>query len=259
MDEATSWPYVNPDEAMYAPDIPNETQHPGWDIIQIDPETEPPFSESEPWGRMEGETEREFRWFCYYRSLGMGRKKSDVARHYEVSTAAVSSVVKKNDWDDRILAWDRYREREYTQKVIENVHAMAAHHAEIASRGILALSNAFEALIKRISQDPKKFEEEIGEMPIRQLFGLAQKSAQVIPNLMNAERLSRGMPTEITKNLTVEEHTVTIQTTDQLAEIVHALTGVISSPLQIDNPESDSDDDGWGEAETVEVVDPEDE
>lgn len=252
VDAAKEWPYVDPDTAMSTPDL----DYTDFSPVEYDPDNDLIFSPDEPWGRMEGETDREYAWFSYYRSLGLGRKKSDVAKHFNVSSASVTSPVKKNDWDDRIRAWDQYRELEYTKEVIENVRTMAKEHAEVAQKGITALSMAFDAILHRFEMDPTDFMADLGSMPMKNLMAVVQRSAQVLPNLMGAERLARGMPTEITASLSVEQHNVNIQTSDDLAEIIHALVGVVGQ--QQDN-EQDKLDDGWGEAEIIEVFDPEDE
>lgn len=281
IDKASDWPYVDPDEAMetISEKIKSELlEYKDFSVREIDPTEEPEFTEVTPWGKMQGETDREYELFCYYRALGMGRKKSDVARHFDVSTAYVAKVVGKNNWDDRILAWDRHIEAEYTKEVLLRVRGMAGEHAQIARLGVQALSTAFFALIDRMDHDPDGFQAEIEALPLKQLYAIVHRSAQVLPNLMNAERLAMGMPTEITQNLNTEERVVKIQTTEQLSEIVHALTGIVgeqpthdpdSSPgdppddspvlrLERGDPEPDRDDDGWGEAEVIEVSDPED-
>lgn len=175
---------------------------------------------------MEGETDREYQLFSYYRSLGLGRVKSEVSKHFEVASPYIYRVAKENDWDGRVRAWDIFRERIYSAELIEETREMAKVQASIARKGLMALGSAFEELVTRM-ENPEVWQEELAEIPTKQLMMIAQRSAQVIPNLMNAERLSRGMPTEIVSTHTTVDHNVNVQTTDDLALILAGLFGAI--------------------------------
>jgi len=252
MDTAESWPYVDPDTAMGEPDSDFTDYAP----ILYEEKDDLIYSPEEPWGKMKGETGREYAWFSYYRSLGIRRRKRDVAKKFEVASASVSGCVQKNDWDERIIAWDNYREEEYTKEVIQGVREMAQTHATIARNGIEALGIAFEVLQNRIATGEEALVAELADMPVKALFSIVQKSAQVIPNLMNAERLSRGMPTEIQTQFSRSETTIKIQTSEELTEIVNALAGVLGSG---ESSDEDQFNDGWGEGEIIEIIDPENE
>lgn len=189
---------------------------------------------------MEGETEREYQLFSYYRSLGLGRVKTEVAKHFEISNVHIYRTAKANDWDGRVRAWDIFRERIYTAELTEETREMAKVQASIARKGLMALGSAFEELVSRM-EDPERWQDELAEIPTKQLMMIAQRSAQVIPNLMNAERLSRGMPTEITATHTTVDHNVNVQTTDDLAAILTGLFGAIGPGR--DDAYSTSDED----------------
>jgi hypothetical protein len=106
---------------------------------------------------------------------------------------------------------------------------MAEEHTEITQKGIKALSIAFDELLRRIESGDDLHEREMGELSFRALYGLVEKAARVLPNLMNAERLSRGMPTELTAQVVMREDRIIVQTTDDLAEIIQGLGAVISA------------------------------
>lgn len=223
LDEADTWPFPDPDETFSTP----EEDYTEWEGRHTPSDEIVPFSEFEPWGKMEGETDAAYEKFLYFRSLGLARKKTDVAKHYGITRESVDIMARKNDWNDRVAAWDDYRERLYTAELLQGVKEMAVTHAGVASKGIEALSSAFDALLGRMHENPEQWQEELNSLPAKQLFAIVQRSAQVIPNLMNAERLSRGLPTEISANLNLNETRVTIQSRDDLAEIVAGLAGVI--------------------------------
>lgn len=226
--EAEEWPYVDPDENGLADPDPSFNDYPS------DPESLPaeiePFSEDEPWGQMLNETAREYEFFSHFRSQGITRTKRATARHFEVTPTHISTIATNRNWDARIKAWDDFRERVYTMELILGVKEMAHKHAEIAREGVEALATAFSGIVENMKDEEKKAEflAEIADLPVKTQLALAQGSARVIPNLMNAERLSRGLPTEISHELHSHEARVTIQTTDDLYDIITAVVGPLA-------------------------------
>lgn len=181
------------------------------------------YSESRPWGRMDVETDREWELFSYYRSLGRARMKKDVAGFFGVSRPYITRVSQKRSWDRRIENWDRFKEQVYEQEVLDGIKSMAVEHARMARKGLEALVLPFDVLIQRIESGEGRAE--LDEMSIANLIKLVNQSARVLPGLMNAERLSRGLPTEITQSSHDETATGTIvlDTSDELAELVYGL------------------------------------
>lgn len=222
-DEATDWPYIDPDENGLADPEPSfVTYEPSADIE--------PFSEDEPWGIMATETDREYALFSHYRSLGITRTRTATAKHFSISTVHISKVSKERNWDARCRAWDDYREKIYTAELIMGVKEMAHKHAEIAREGVTALATTFEAIVSQLAneEDREQFLAQLAELPVKTQLAIAQRSAQVIPNLMSAERLSRGLPTEISAELHLTDARVTIQTTDDLYAIISGLAGPLA-------------------------------
>ncbi len=222
--KAEEWPFVDPDVMLDAR-VPSLNDYPEGDEV---PSDIVPFSEYEPWGKMETETNRDYELFSEYRASGMSRTYTATGKHFGISQSYISKTAQKHDWVDRVRSWDQYREQIYTTEVIESVRKMAHDHAGIANRGIKALSMVFDELIDRMENDPLH-EEELATIGFRSLFALAEKAARAVPNLMNAERLSRGLPTEISASITVKENRIVIQTTEELAEIIQGLGGVLDA------------------------------
>lgn len=193
-----------------------------------------PYSTDEPWGLMEGESSLHYQYFSHYRAQGLGRVKLQVAKHFGIGPQVIYNTAKDNDWDNRCRAWDVYREKVYTMALIEETREMATVHANVARKGVLALASAFENLVERMEADPELWKAELEEIPTKQLITIAQRSAQVIPNLMNAERLSRGMPTELISTHSTHDHTVTLQSTDDLALLLAGLFGAIGGRTDAD-------------------------
>jgi len=231
VEKAEDWPFVDPDVMLNTP-AKSFSDYPA-DVV---PSDIIPFSEFEPWGKMEEETGRDYELFSHYRASGLTRSQSATARFFKISQTYVSKVYHKRDWEERAQSWDKYREQVYTTEVIEGVKAMAREHAGIANKGIKALSIVFDELLSRVEDNDPIHQQEIKELGLKPLFALVDKAARAIPNLMNAERLSRGLPTELSAQVIVREDRILVQSTDELAEIVKGLQSVFES-TQLDEPE----------------------
>lgn len=225
LETAAEYPYPDPDEALAEPQRdPTTFMVTNADVSPFPIEK---YSEDTPWGQMEGESASVYEKFNYYRSLGSSRTQVAVAQHFSMSTPSVNQLTKKFNWHRRVRAWDEHREKLYTVELVEGTKAMAHRHAEIAAKGIQSLATVFEAIGEKMNTDPEGFLQELTSKDAKQLITIAQRSAAVLPNLMNAERLSRGLPTEISASLNVNEHRITVQTRDELAEIAFGLAEVL--------------------------------
>lgn len=249
--DARKWPFVDPD-VMHEEEVDSYADFPA-DIEGVEEADSllkevPDYSEFEPWGKMDGETDRDYELFAHYLARGLSRTYADTARHHGISQPYVSRVANKNDWPDRVRAWDDYREKIYTSTVIQRTKKMAEDHAGIAAKGIAALSLVFEEILTRAEEDPEGHKAELRELNFRGLFTMAEKAARALPNLMGAERLSRGLPTELTADIQVKENRVVVQTTEDLAEVVAGLFEVMDTGADADEGE------GEGEIVDAEVI-----
>lgn len=226
--EAEEWPYLDPDDNGLADPEPTFANFPA--TKKDLPADIEPFSQEEPWGIMFTESSRTYQLFDHYRSLGITRTHRAVADFFDLSRQYVDQVATKFNWETRVRAWDDYRERVYTTELLLGVKEMAHKHAEVAAQGVAALATAFSGIVESMADPDSReaFLAEIAELPVRTQLALAQGSARVIPGLMNAERLSRGLPTEISAELRVSEARVTIQTTDDLADILLGIAGPLA-------------------------------
>lgn len=234
-EEADEWPYPDPDEAFgptpslddaVPPDTPPAVVH----LALVPDDDDAIFSEEEPWGRMEDESDRHYLYFSTYRNLGLVRDYKTISKRYNVSKAYLWDLAKKFNWPDRVLAWDLLREQVYTREMLQGVRDMAQKHVRIAEDGLDAMAATFSAISRRQKRDPAGFDLELDGIPIKSLITIAQRSAQVIPSLMAAERLARNMPTELVA-VQVEQK-VTVSVAD-LTDIVSGLAKAL--PPRVDN------------------------
>lgn len=238
LDEADEWPYPDPDEAFTAPGPPlDDAIPPDASITYLDDPLKDPefvlFSEDEPWGKMSNESDRQYRYFFDYRNLGIAREFKTIAKRFNVSAGHIGQVAKENRWEERVLAWDLLRERIYTKEMLMGVRQMAQEHVKIAGDGLKAMAAAFNAISRRQQRDPAGFDAELDTMPIKSLITIAQRSAQVVPSLMAAERLARNMPTELVAVQIDQKVTVSV------ADLTDIVKGLASSLPPRDDSGSD--------------------
>lgn len=237
--KADEWPFPNPDDMLDTP-VESFGDYPSDSV----PAEIVPFSEFEPWGKTNEETNRDYELFSYYRALGLSRTFSEVAKQFSISGTYVSRVANKHDWIERVTEWDKYREKIYTTEVIDRTRKMAEEHAEISKKGVRALSIAFDELLTRIENEDPVHLEEMKELPLRSLYAMVEKAARVLPNLMNAERLSRGLPTELSAQMVISENRVVLTTTDELKETLEVLGMVIGNAQALEEGETIDLDEG---------------
>lgn len=210
---------IDPDEMVYAPDIVLETDP----MPVMDDHDE--AGNPRPWAQQADESARAYALFQKYLSQPRsGRTQAAVARHYDLNSSSVSSLASKYEWTRRARAWDEERDRIYQAGVIERMREMGERHGDKLERAIEALSLPLEVMADRIKTNPEAVRAELDEKSITQLHALAIKSARALPNMMQTERLARGLPTEITQN--IHSGTVEHVHTPDLSEVATILQGL---------------------------------
>lgn len=228
-DASESWPFLDPDENGLADPEPSFADYPA------EPEAfglngDVPWSNDEPWGRMLSEGDRAWELFCEFRAQGITRSIRQVAEKFELAQSTIFGYAQENNWQARAIAWDDYRERIYTIELLAGVKEMAHRHAEIARNGIESLSVIYDTILGQLSNEVERadFIEELKALPPKTQLAIAQRSGQVMGNMMNSERLARGLPTEITADISLRKTEVTIQPTDALVDIIGGLLAAVA-------------------------------
>lgn len=219
----------------------------------------PPAEYRQPWDRQEGESEYLYSQFLYYRDLGPGRTVAATHKHFNGETKKVKSgksagskqqgisyaTSKKFNWKARALSWDNDQERQYQLARSEAIRDMVARHEEQVVEAIDALMVPVKALNEAMQDED--FVHSLSKTDAKKLVQMANQSARTIPSLMSAERLARGMPTEIVGGTIDHNHVVTIER-DQIGEILEVLAG--AGVLDVGDPDFET-----GEIVDAEVVD----
>ena len=176
------------------------------------------------WARYDDEPAKAFALFQFYCSLPRARRSYvAVDRHYDLKDIA-NRYANKYKWPDRTLAWDLERDRLYQIEVIEEMREMGRRHGQDLSEAIEAVVIPLKFLAGLIEEDPEAVLAELGEKSITQLHSMSVKSASPLSNLMAAERLTRGLPTEITAN--IHSGKVDHVHTPDLSEVADILQGL---------------------------------
>lgn len=152
---------------------------------------------SEPWGRRDDETDRQWEQFQKYLSLPLSKRSfAEVARQFGIRVSAIKEVAYKHEWKLRAAYWDERQQRLYEIERAEAVREMGKRHADNIVEILDLLNLPFQALRRKLQDEGEDVLEELAEMSVPQLAGLVRTFGRLVPPMMAAERLTRGLPTQ---------------------------------------------------------------
>jgi hypothetical protein len=158
-----------------------------------------------PYLRAEGETNAAWEAFAVYRDLSPSeRSYSATAERLGKARQNVDRWGRQWRWRERAASWDQARDRARVDGQLEAVRRMAERHASQAQAGLQALMVPHLATARKLQLDPEALEALASNNDLASLVALAVRTAGSIPALMNAERLARGEPTEIARQVNIE-------------------------------------------------------
>ena len=188
----------------------------------------------QPWDQQEGETAYQYQMFLHYRDQGLIRTVKATHTHFEgkvgespdgkIKTHNLNwlyQISTKHRWKDRAYQWDQHEEAQYQLARSEAIRDMVDRHENDITDAIEGLMTPIRALQIRIDTDPD-FLGNLSQASAAKLIDMSNKAARTIPSLMNAERLARGMPTEIVGG-TVEHQLVVEVDRDQIGDVLDVL------------------------------------
>jgi len=194
----------------------------------------------EPWERRDDESEYAWAMFCHFRDLGAKRTHMQVVEYaihglkrWDESKKGVpddiylnrrrrevSNLGSRKEWAKRIFAYDAEQERLYQIARSEAIREMAERHEIAIEKAISGLLVPIDAL--EIAMRDPEFVKSLSEKNASKLIDLANRASRTIPTLMSAERLSRGMPTEISGGK-IEHEVIHRVERDHIGEVLAAL------------------------------------
>lgn len=185
-----------------------------------------------PWERFTGESTPAWDAFRTYRDMP-DRSLSKVARELGKSKTLMDRWSRAHRWQYRTVAYDAEQDRLRLQEQNQAILDMARRHAQQAMAGINALMLPALAVVQKQRSDPELIAN-LSMARLDDLLNLLARTAGPMATLMQAERLARGEPTDITEsrganfNIEVREETLD---TDRLGRILAILgdAGVLTA------------------------------
>ncbi len=158
------------------------------------------MDEPESWDRQYGESSDAYARFTIYRNLGPKRTLAAVARTLGLKgTNSLSSQSIQYNWKERAENWDFYLEKIQQAEIAELQSRLALEQFDFASDALKAVNAPVKALLDRMEKDPDAVMAEFGAQDLTKLLRLAQDSIRLMPNLLSAQRIALGQPTDITE------------------------------------------------------------
>jgi len=176
----------------------------------------------EPWTRQPDETDLAWSRFNWYRDQGPGRRRADFLQHFSLSVPTLDALMRKYNWTQRLVAFDQYEDRLYRLQREMAIREMAERHGTQTIEAIESLSVPFKAIAQRMQDDPDLVSD-LSKRDFKELMRMAASAGRILPSLMSAERLARGMPTEVVEQ-TGEVRHVHEYSRDNIADILETLT-----------------------------------
>jgi len=219
------------------------------------------IDEPEVWDRQFGESSDAFAKFCIYKNLGPRRTQATVARSLNLHPNSLSALSIQYDWKQRAQDWDFYIDKIRQAEIAERQSRLAMEQFNLASNALKAANAPVMALLDRMEDDPEAVMAEFGAKDLIQLMKLSQDSIRLMPNLLAAQRIALGQPTEITER--TETLNVNYNDSKRIGEVLDVLNeaGVLdafigkgSSGEVIDAESVEVDDarpDGESEADSI--------
>lgn len=150
----------------------------------------------DPWERQPTEGDERWRTFQAYRDMGVPRSLRRLAEQLGCNPSLLTQRSREDDWQARIAAWDLEQDRQRREALRAGNIAAGERHATIAASGLQAASAVNLAWLNRVGKETERLQ----SMPFDELSDLMVRVNRVVPRLVVAERLARGMSTEHTEH-----------------------------------------------------------
>lgn len=145
-----------------------------------------------PWERQPDETRPAFDAFAKYRDMGSERSLKRLSQDHKKSIATVSAWSAKHDWQRRVTLYDDDLDRCRREASAEAIEQMAARQARDLSSIADVVGAPARELAKRLIAEPQL----LARLSNADLIKISLAAGKVYPQLVQAERLVRGLSTE---------------------------------------------------------------
>jgi hypothetical protein len=115
-----------------------------------------------PWDQQPSESSKAFQRFVLYRDMGAGCSLRKLAKDVELNPLTLAELSKRNNWQERVVAFDAYIDKASQHNQIAQVKAMkrrqivlALRAQKVAEKGLkkLLLGLDDEHLLRKLSPE----------------------------------------------------------------------------------------------------------
>ena len=150
-----------------------------------------------PWERQPGESDKAFRFFCRYRDMGPDRSYQKLSGDINKSKMTIANMARKWKWVDRVKHYgdeiDRIKQELTKKELVEMVKRHSDHSQAIET----SLMYPIKLFIDKIKNSQSN---DLNGMTAKELIKIVFEVADRFPKIVDTERKSRGVPTEISKH-----------------------------------------------------------
>lgn len=150
--------------------------------------------ESNPWDKQPEENDKAFEMFSAYKEMH-GRQLSKTAVLFNLSPASIYKYSVMFNWKERAHEWDLYLDKKKQEAKLKAIEEMIERHSQHSMAAENAIMVPVKAFLQKIRTD-----QSINNMDVEKLYNLVLQASDRLPKLVDIERKSRGVPTEINRS-----------------------------------------------------------
>ena len=105
------------------------------------------------WDQQPKESSRAFAVFITYRDLGLRRSCNAVAHQLKMNQSSVLELSKRNNWQERVRAWDAHVDQEIQKEQIEAVKIMKKRQIALALKAQKAADKGLRKFIAQFDNE----------------------------------------------------------------------------------------------------------
>jgi hypothetical protein len=105
------------------------------------------------WDQQPQESSKAFQRFTQYRDMGAGRSLRKLAKDLELNPSTLAEISKKNNWQERVTAFDAYIDKASQHNQIAQVKAMKRRQIVLALRAQKVAEKGLKKLLRDMDDE----------------------------------------------------------------------------------------------------------
>jgi hypothetical protein len=106
-----------------------------------------------PWDQQLNESSKAFERFALYRDMGAGRSLRKLAKDLELNPSTLAEISSKNNWQERVAAFDAYIDKASQHNQIVQTRAMKRRQIMLALRAQKVAEKGLKKLLRDLNDD----------------------------------------------------------------------------------------------------------